>query len=233
MDGGSTDNSVDIIKKFDKLLKSGSWKIHCHGITLRWISEKDRGQTHAINKGLELAKGDIVSYINSDDMFIQGAFSTIANYFQMNSQTDFLYGDGDVINEEGKIQWEWLSRPYNYKLLKSYHFLWNDFTNYIMQQAAFWRRRVIDKIGLFDESFHYAMDIEYWLRIGRNGLKAVHIPIKLGMFRMIQGTKSLSSPTIFWPDSLKYLDATMERAQWSHSSDIIIIMKDLIPLIPM
>jgi hypothetical protein len=72
-----------------------------------------------------------------------------------------------------------------------------------MQQATFWRKRVVEKIGLPDESLHYAMDIEYWLRMGKAGLKTVHAPVKLGKFRMIQGTKSLSSPTIFWADQLE------------------------------
>ena len=203
MDGGSTDNSVDIIRKYDEQLKNGIWECRCLGITLRWVSEKDRGQTHAINKGFQIAYGEIVSYINSDDMFFDDAFSKVAKHFHNNPQVDLLFGDGDVINENGEIQWEWLSRPYDLKLLKSYHFLWNDFTNYIMQQATFWRRSVFDRIGLMDETFHYGMDIEYWLRVGEAGLKAVHIPIKLGKFRMITGTKSLSSPTVFWPDSLE------------------------------
>jgi hypothetical protein len=125
------------------------------------------------------------------------------NHFSQNPEDDFVFGDGDVIDETGALQWEWLSRPYDLKLLKSYHFLWNDFTNYIMQQATFWRRGVFDKIGLLDDSLHYAMDIEYWIRAGENGLRLTHIPRKLGKFRMISGTKSLSSDTVFWPENLE------------------------------
>jgi hypothetical protein len=127
----------------------------------------------------------------------------VAEHFRKNPESDFLFGDGEVIDENGKLQWEWLSRPYNLKLLKSYHSLWNDFTNYIMQQATFWRKPVFDKIGELDESFHYAMDVEYWIRAGEAGLKMTHIPLKLGKFRMIPGTKSLSNPTVFWPDMLE------------------------------
>lgn len=203
MDGGSTDESVEIIKKYDRLIRSGQWNAKCLGIELTWTSEKDKGQTDAINKGFQRATGEIVSWINSDDMYFSGAFAAVMGHFLKYPEDDFVFGDGDVINETGARQWEWLSRPYNLKLLKSYHFLWNDFTNYIMQQATFWRKRVFDKIGLLDESFHYAMDIEYWIRVGEKGLKLTHIPVKLGKFRMISGTKSLSSATVFWPESLE------------------------------
>lgn len=203
MDGGSTDNSVEIIKRYSDLVKSGKWDRRCLGIELTWVSEKDRGQTDAINKGFQRAKGEIVSWINSDDMYSHGAFEAVMEHFIKHPEDDFVFGDGDVINETGALQWEWLSRPYNLKLLKSYYFLWNDFTNYIMQQATFWRRRVFGKIGLLDESFHYAMDIEYWIRAGANGLRLAHMPVKLGKFRMITGTKSLSSATVFWPESLE------------------------------
>lgn len=203
IDGGSTDNSIEIIRKYDSLINEDKWERRCLGIELTWVSEKDYGQTHAINKGFKRAKGDIVSWINSDDMYCSGAFSAVFQHFSQHSDDDFVFGDGDVIDEAGKVQWEWLSRPYNLKLLKSYHFLWNDFTNYIMQQSTFWKRRVFDKIGFLDDLFHYAMDIEYWIRAGECGLRLTHIPVKLGKFRMIQGTKSLSSQTAFWPESLE------------------------------
>lgn len=203
MDGGSTDESVEIIRRYADLVVSGKWETKCSGVSLKWASKKDNGQTDAINKGFHQAKGGIVSWINSDDMYSPGAFANVMEHFSKHPNNDFVYGDGDVVDEHGNIQWEWLSRPYNLKLLKSYHFLWNDFTNYIMQQATFWRRRVFDMIGLLDESFHYAMDIEYWIRAGANGLRLAHIPVKLGKFRMISGTKSLSSATAFWPESME------------------------------
>jgi len=203
MDGGSTDSSVDILKKYADLVNEGNWEKKCLGIDLTWMSERDAGQTDAINKGFRKARGEVVSWINSDDMYFPGCFSVVLNHFSHHPDDDFVFGDGDVIDETGMLQWEWLSRSYDLKLLKSYHFLWNDFTNYIMQQATFWRRGVFDKIGLLDDSFHYAMDIEYWIRAGENGLRLAHIPRKLGKFRMVKGTKSFSSPTVFWPDYLE------------------------------
>jgi len=203
MDGGSTDGTVNILKKTEEKIRDGRWNCKCKGIDFKWVSGKDEGQTHAINKGFSEARGEIVSWINSDDLYMPGAFRKVAEIFAEHPGYDFIFGDGEVIDEKGMLQWEWLSRPYHYSLLKSYHFAWNDFTNYILQQATFWRKSVFHRIGMLDESLHYAMDIEYWLRMGRNGLKAVHIPAKLGKFRLIQGTKSLSSPTIFWEDSLQ------------------------------
>jgi len=203
MDGGSTDGSIEIIKKYADLVAAGEWPLQCVGISMKWCSQKDNGQSDAINQGMLQATGNIVSYINSDDLYYPGAFARVAREFTTHPEVDFVYGDGDVIDEVGQVQWEWLSRPYNHSVMTSYHFLWNDFTNYIMQQATFWRRNVVDKIGYFDDDFHYAMDAEYWIRSGHASLQLYHVPDKLGKFRLIQGTKSLSSPTVFWEDYLE------------------------------
>jgi len=203
MDGGSTDGSVEIIKSYAEHLSCGEYPLRCMGATLEWVSHKDKGQSDAINQGLRRATGEIAGYINSDDAFCDGAFARVLQEFAARPEADFIYGDGDVIGAEGELQWEWLSRPYDHGVMTSYHFWWNDFTNYIMQQATFWRRSVMERIGYFDENFHYAMDTEYWIRAGHHGLHLHHLPHKLGKFRLITGTKSLSSPTVFWKDYLE------------------------------
>ncbi len=203
MDGGSTDGSVEIIKEYADRVACGDWPVKCAGVSMFWVSQKDKGQSDAINQGLRRSSGDILSYINSDDRYCPGAFERVADEFANRPDTDFIYGDGDVIDEHSNLQWEWLSRPYNHSILTSYRFLWNECGNYILQQATFWRKRVLDSIGYFDETFHYAMDLEYWVRAGHNNLKLQHIPCKFGMFRLIAGTKSLSSPTVFWEDQLE------------------------------
>jgi glycosyltransferase involved in cell wall biosynthesis len=205
MDGGSTDDSPRVIARYADQLATGKWPIRCAGISLDWVSEPDLGQAHAINGGLMRAKGDYIGWINSDDMYAPGAFARVAEQFAHHPYADFLYGDGEVVDEGGKLQWPWLSRPFNLRLLTSYHFLWNDFTNYIMQQSTFWRRDVMRRIGYLDESFHYGLDIEYWIRAAVHGLRLRHTPEVLGRFRLIPGTKSLSSPTAFWPDYLEIL----------------------------
>jgi glycosyltransferase involved in cell wall biosynthesis len=203
MDGGSTDGAVDVIRRYAGLVAEGRWPVRCRGIALSWVSERDDGQSAAINAGLRRATGEILGYINSDDLYFPGAFQRVVEVFQNDSAADVVYGDGDVIDAAGARQWEWLSRPYNHRVMTSYHFLWNDFSNYILQQATFWRRRVREQIGDFDPTLHFAMDVEYWIRAGATGLRLRHLPEKLGKFRMIAGTKSLSNPTVFWEDYLE------------------------------
>ena len=203
MDGGSTDGSAEIIRRWAEDVGSGAFKPRCAGIAMDWVSRRDEGQSHAINEGLRRATGDVAAYINSDDAYIAGSFARVAAEFAARPEADFIYGDGDVIDSVGGVQWEWLSRPYEHSVLTSYHFLWNSFTNYIMQQSTFWRRRVHDRIGYLDEAFHYAMDAEFWVRAGAAGLKLHHVPVKLGKFRLIEGTKSLSGPMVFWGDYLE------------------------------
>jgi glycosyltransferase involved in cell wall biosynthesis len=203
MDGGSTDGTTDIIASHADQLAAGTWPRSCAGITMEWVSRPDGGQSHAINQGLRHATGDFVGWINSDDAYAPGAFACVAEQFARHPEADFVYGDGDVIDATGGLQWRWLSRPYDLRVLTSYHFLWNDFTNYIMQQSAFWRREVLDRIGYLDEAFHYAMDAEYWIRAGSRGLTLHHVPRSLARFRLIPGTKSLSSATAFWEDYLE------------------------------
>lgn len=202
-DGGSVDGSVELIRRYADRVASRDLPTRCAKVSMRWISEPDQGQTDAINKGLRRATGDIVSYINSDDLYCPRAFQRVADGFSAHPEVDFVHGDGDVVDASGLLQWEWLSRSYDYSVLTTYYFLWNTITNYILQPATFWRRTVTDRIGYLDESFHYAMDLEYWVRAGQAGLKFRHIPVKLAMLRDMPGTKSQSSPTVFWQDQLE------------------------------
>lgn len=203
IDGGSGDGSVEIIREYAEQVASGDWPTRCAKVSMAWASEPDGGQSDAINKGLRRATGDTVSYINSDDLYCPRAFQRVADEFFAHPEVDFVHGDGDVIDESGRLQWEWLSRPYDYSVLTTYHFLWNVITNYILQPATFWRRAVLDRIGYLDESFHYAMDLEYWVRAGQAGLDFRHTPSKLAKLRDMPGTKSQSSPTVFWQDQLE------------------------------
>jgi glycosyltransferase involved in cell wall biosynthesis len=188
IDGGSTDETIEILRDSPGI---------------RWVSEKDHGQADAINKGISMARGELIAFLNSDDLLCPDAVSTVVEHFRRDASVDLLYGDGTVIDEYGNALWDWLSRPEDFRLLADYHFLWNDSTNYILQQATFWRRSLHERIGFFDENFHFALDVDFWLRAGHAGAHMVHVPRKLAFFRMIQGTKSLSSPIVFWPDYLE------------------------------
>jgi len=205
VDGASSDGSVALLRKVEEETATGARATRCRSVSFRWWSEPDAGQATAINKGIAAARGDILAYVNSDDQWLPGAAAEVASHFDAHPQDDLVHGDGEVVGEGGALSWEWLSRPYDYHLLRSYHYLWNDFTNYIMQQATFWRRRVHDRIGGFDEAFHYSMDLEFWLRAGAAGLRFCHLPVKLARFRVAPGTKSTSSPVAFWHDNMEIL----------------------------
>lgn len=187
MDGGSTDGTVDIIKKYS------------HRII--WRSEKDRGQSHAINKGLKLATGDIVAYLNSDDTYEPHAISAVVEYFQKNTYAQWVYGQCKIINENDKeirraitLYKNFLLRKYNYCTLLS--------ENFISQQATFWRRKLHEDIGYFNEKEYFCMDYEFWLRIGRKYQPMV-IHSYLANFRYYHNSKSGMVNTKQFQDELR------------------------------
>ena len=151
IDGGSTDGTLDILKKYEG--------------RLIWVSEKDSGQSEAISKGLKLASGDIFAYINARDVYEEGCFRKVANFFDQNPTVKWVYGRCRIINQNRleirkPITWYknfWQER-YSYNRLL--------ILNFIAQPSVFWRRELLDEIGLFDVNQHLAMEYEYWLRAG-------------------------------------------------------------------
>ena len=170
-DGGSRDDSVDILRSF--------------GDRFFWRSQRDRGQTDAINQGLQRSRGDILAYLNSDDVLLPGAVTAVVEHFRKNSDWDLLYGNAYHIDEHDGLLGEYPTAPYDFaRLLQSCC---------ICQPAAFWRRRIADRIGPFDDSLHFAMDYEYWMRIDRAGGVLVHVPDFLACSRLYAETKTLSA----------------------------------------
>ncbi|MFA5136535.1 MAG: glycosyltransferase family 2 protein [Patescibacteria group bacterium] len=149
IDGGSTDGTIKILKKY--------------GRYLRWISEKDKGQSHAINKGLKMASGDIIAWLNSDDYYLPGALNRVALHFERNKASHWVTGDYKIIDEFGHdihgyvIWYKNLLRS-----LSSYAML--SFANYIIQPSTFWRRELMQKVGYLNNSYRYCMDYDLWLR---------------------------------------------------------------------
>lgn len=172
IDGGSTDDSAEIIKRYESNLSY-------------WISEKDSGQSNAINKGFARVTGDILAWINSDDTYNPHAFHIVAEYFVAHPEVDFLYGDVNIIDQHSKVR----------LLKKELDF---DFTMgccigfgiIISQQAAFWRRRVYDKIGGLREDLHYNMDGDFFFRVAANGFTLKHIEISLANYRRHESAKT-------------------------------------------
>jgi len=135
IDGGSTDNSVEIIKKYEDRLAY-------------WVSEKDRGQTHAINKGFKRATGDIVNWLNSDDLLEQGALKILAKEIEKNPAADFYFGDFSVIDSEGRKLFYRKSPPYQFATL-----FWG--RQLSSQPAVFFRRNLLENIGYLDENLNF------------------------------------------------------------------------------
>lgn len=205
IDGGSTDGSVEIIKKYENYLTY-------------WVSEKDRGQTHAINKGLGRASGDVIAWLNSDDVYMPDAFKKVAAAFEAIPDADVLYGDGMLIDQKGQqIKY----RPgisFCYKI-------WLYGVAEPFQPEVFYRRRAIEKVGLLDESFHMMMDREWWIRMARCGCKFVHIPEPLAALRVYNERKSNSQRKLnelerwrihdmYW-EGFRFRNATLHKLHWS------------------
>jgi glycosyltransferase involved in cell wall biosynthesis len=169
IDGGSTDGSVEIIRKFQ------------HSIAY-WVSEKDRGQAHAINKGLERATGDIIAYLNSDDFYLDGALQRVANYFVSHPEVDLIHGRCRVVDEGGAKIGEQVGSITRYEeIIDPWDVWWRGL--YFVQPEVFWTRRIMDRIGLMREDLHYVLDYDYWLRILRAGGAVGFVDYELAAFR--------------------------------------------------
>jgi glycosyltransferase involved in cell wall biosynthesis len=177
MDGGSTDSTLEILKKYDGRL--------C------WISERDRGQSHALNKGLAMASGDIIAFLNSDDLYAAGALLKVGRFFAAHPKVCWLTGRCRTIDQHEKEIRKAITLYKNIWLrTSSYRVLL--VLNYISQPATFWTRNVMDTVGEFDESLRYAMDYDYWLRVGRS-FKLWVLDDYLASFRVHASSKAGSS----------------------------------------
>ncbi len=173
MDGGSTDSTLDILKKYSGKIK--------------WISEKDKGQSDAINKGMKITTGDIVAWLNSDDYHLPGTLQKVGDYFGTHKDAKWLTGDYEIVDENGKgIQ----SFVRHYKnILRSLPFRNTLYVaNYINQPSTFWRKEVLREVGYLNESYHLCMDYDFWLRIYRK--YPLHtLPTPLSAFRIHSSSK--------------------------------------------
>jgi glycosyltransferase involved in cell wall biosynthesis len=169
-DGGSTDKTIEILQS----IRSKHFSFN---------SAIDHGQANAINIGFKDSHGDIMAWINSDDLLLPNALTTVADFFKKNPGVDVVYGHRLVINESGMQIGRWIMPPHNDEILS-----WVD---YIPQETLFWRRRVWDLVGgLLNENFQFALDWDLILRFRSAGVKFARIPSFIGAFRVHDSQKT-------------------------------------------
>ncbi len=162
IDGASTDNTLNIIKEHSKI---------------KWISEKDNGQSDALNKGFSFSKGEILAWQNADDLYCIDTFKTVVDFFTANPEVDIAYGFYQLIDSQGK------------KICNVHPIEWNKW-KFIhgrfcpVQPTVFWRRIAYERVGLLDTSLHYCMDVDFYSRCIRENLVFKRIPHLLGKFRI-------------------------------------------------
>lgn len=182
VDGGSTDGSVELIKKYEGRL---AW----------WVSEKDKGQTDAINKGFARAKGEVLAWLNSDDTYEPGAVAAAVKYLQEHPEVGMVYGDCNFINESGRVIGKFNSAQTNYKLLRQGY-------AHIPQQTMFFRTELWRQVGPLDPSFYFAMDYDLWTRLAaRTEIK--YVPQTWANFRLHTSGKTLVADDRCWPEMLR------------------------------
>ena len=169
MDGGSTDDTVSILKEY--------------GDRIIWVSEQDEGQADAVNKGLKIASGEIIGWLNSDDTYYPDAVEKAVNAFLEHPDYDMIYGEGDYTNKQGEIIGRYNTHVFDYGELA------NDCL--ICQPTAFFTKEIVEKSGRLKKELQLCMDYELWMRIGKIG-KILYIPECLATSRMYEDNKTLS-----------------------------------------
>ncbi len=194
-DGGSTDSSREVLQRYRE-------RLH------RCESRKDNGQSQAINLGFAGTTGEIMAYLNSDDLLLPGSLHAVAQYFQKHPDVDVVYGHRVVIDKAGLELGRWVLPKHDNEVLK-----WAD---YVPQETMFWRRRIWDKVGGIDESFRFAMDWDLILRFQDAGAKIVRLPRFLGAFRVHQSSKTVSTVTSTGVQEMERLRRRVHGREVSH-----------------
>jgi glycosyltransferase involved in cell wall biosynthesis len=181
IDGGSTDGTQKILQR------------HAH---LRWISEPDRGQSHALNKGIAMATGDIIGWVNSDDGYLSGAFTEVESVFQ-DSSISVVYGDGMEVDEDGHELRRIVAKGITAESLVRYWWWKYEYC----QPAFFFRRKVLELIGPIDERLYYTMDHDLLIRlIGAGAFR--YVPKPLAYFRLHGSSKTGTTHSMVIPTSV-------------------------------
>ncbi len=191
IDGGSTDGSVDIIRKYENRLA-------------HWVSEPDRGQADAINKGWRMARGEVLAYLNSDDTYMPGAISTAVDFLLKNPDVGVVYSDCLAVDEEGRPLYTYGGKPYD--LMEAVE----QCITHVPQPSAFIRSVVIERAGLLDTELYMAMDFDFWLRVALY-YRLQHVPGVMATYRLHSKSKTVSQGTATGPDLIRVCARFLQR----------------------
>ena len=170
MDGGSSDGSIDIIKRYEKHFAY-------------WQSEKDNGQSAAINAGFARATGDILCWLNSDDMFMPGALLKIGRLFNDVTKPTIFFGNCLHIYEKS-------AKTRGSDVVKDHQTLKLEITDYMIQPSCFWTKSTWEKVGPINESYHFVLDWDWFIRAKRSNVSFVPLPDYLSVYRIHDAHKS-------------------------------------------
>jgi glycosyltransferase involved in cell wall biosynthesis len=218
VDGGSTDNSVAIIKQYQELLSCGKWEVRCNGINFRWLSEKDHGQTDAILKGFRMATGGILAWLNSDDTYDQGTLGRISEFFSSKPEASVVYGKTHYVSETGEIIGSYPTRPFDSELFPIF--------NFICQPSVFFRAEVLEEVGSLDLNLHYVMDYDFWIRLSRK-FEFHYLPEYLATYRLHDESKTISNKVAL-ENHKEALDAVMKYYKWAPIGRVYVYCSQLI-----
>jgi glycosyltransferase involved in cell wall biosynthesis len=182
VDGGSTDGSVEIIKKYESKL---AW----------WVSERDQGQTDAINKGFAHTKGDFLAWLNSDDTYEMDALSPAVKFLQAHPEVGLVYANANYIDEDGHVIGRFPAAQTDLVRLRRGYV-------HIPQQAAFFRAELWRMVGPLDPSFYFAMDYDLWVRLAMHS-QVKYVPQTWANFRLHTSGKTISADDRCWPEMLR------------------------------
>jgi glycosyltransferase involved in cell wall biosynthesis len=175
IDGASTDDTRDVLKRY--------------GDKIRWISEPDRGQSDAINKGVRMANGDLIAWINSDDYYVSAhALAPLLDAFAAEPDVDIAYGDGLRVDVEGRELGDYRAKvPGRPAQIVTHP------ASFVLQPSLVFRRQLFLDVGGVDETLHYTMDYELWLRMFAAARKARYVPEVVACARYHTDAKSIAA----------------------------------------
>lgn len=191
IDGGSTDETLDVLRSY--------------GSRLRWLSEPDGGQSQAVNKGWRLAEGEILGWLNADDLLAPQAVARAAQTLAAHPELAGMYGDCVYIDSAGKPLRRYPAQPFDYLRLAL------ETENFIPQPSIFLRRRWLEQVGGLDESLHYVMDYDLWLRLGLLAPLA-YVPQEFSRARLHGDAKTVALAARFGPEFAHVFERLAQQA---------------------